>query len=288
MRVLVTNNSKGVVHYWAGKYEGHHLLGHLYSPDGWRTPVPWLPYALDNGAFGAYRSGRPWDASAFVTHLERAYAAAIRPLWVVVPDVVANREATIARWSFWSEHIRATYDFPLAFAVQDGMTPGDVPTGADVVFVGGSTDWKRATIATWCRHFPRVHVARINTGRWLWYCWAHGVESVDGTGWFRGCADQLAELATYLDRRSRGEGPEAHLVPSVTPRQRQGDGQPLMTWRAPVEAIRRLPDAPAAALECRPTPLSDDPRATLLETRTGRRDSHSTCESACRSYRYRM
>jgi hypothetical protein len=205
---MVSNNSKGIVHYWGGKYEGHDLIGHLYSPDGWRIPVPWLPYALDNGAFSAFRTGRPWDAGDFVRHLERAKAAPVAPLWVVVPDVVADRDATLARWQLWAPQIKASYGFPLAFAVQDGMTRADVPPDADLVFVGGTTEWKRETMPMWCETFPRVHIARINTARWLWRAWALGAESVDGTGWFRGSRSQIAALTTYLDRRSRGEGPD--------------------------------------------------------------------------------
>ncbi len=52
--IMPSNNSKSIVHYWAGLYGN---LGHLYSPEGWRDPVQWLPYALDNGAFTAYMSG---------------------------------------------------------------------------------------------------------------------------------------------------------------------------------------------------------------------------------------
>lgn len=71
-----------------------------------------------------------------------------------------------------------------AFAVQDGMVAADVPREAAVIFVGGSTEWKWEMAEAWCKNFPRVHVARVNTVRQLRLCTGWGAESVDGTGWF--------------------------------------------------------------------------------------------------------
>lgn len=89
----------------------------------------------------------------------------------------------------------------------------DVPSDADVIFVGGSTEWKRQAIVPWCQRFPRVHVGRINTDKWLRYCEAAGAESVDGTGWFRGRlmgngvdTGQAKELTEWLAETS-GEKP---------------------------------------------------------------------------------
>lgn len=197
MRVMVSNNGKNVVHYWAGKYEQAGLLGHLYSPAGFRGPFPWLPYAMDNGAYPAFSNGVPWEEDAFLLHCERAFAARIQPMWVVVPDVVGDAAATLAKWPVWAEKLRK-YGWPLAFAAQDGMSPSDIPTDAEVVFLGGSTEWKRSAIPVWCAAFPRVHVGRINTEKWLWVCQEAGAESCDGTGWFRGDPKQLAGLENYL------------------------------------------------------------------------------------------
>lgn len=192
--VMLSNNSKGIVHYLAGKHPGK--VGHLYSPDGWRNPLDYIPYALDNGAWTAFKNGREWDAAAFVAMCERAKWSGMVPLWVAVPDVVADRDATLARWQEWAPRL-AAYRWPLAFVVQDGMTRGDVPPDAAVVFVGGSTEWKRATLRTWCRQFPRVHVGRINTPEWLRRCEAAGAESVDGTGWFHD--RQMRQLRAWMN-----------------------------------------------------------------------------------------
>jgi hypothetical protein len=73
-------------------------------------------------------------------------------------------------------------------AVQDGMTPEDVVPylGPRVgIFIGGSTAWKEATMATWGRvgltQRCWVHVGRVNTIRRIHLCLAAGVTSFDGS-----------------------------------------------------------------------------------------------------------
>ena len=210
---MPANNCKGVVHYWAGCYGG---LGHLYSPGDRRTPVGWLPYALDNGAFSCWTDGRPFDEDAFRDHVRFYVRQSIRPLWLAVPDVVADRGATLENWKRWAPLLAWT-GLPLAFVAQDGMTFDDVPPDADVVFIGGTTDWKRAAIAPWCKRFPRVHVGRINTERWLDYCAEAGAESCDGTGWFRGDKDQLAGLESFLRRQAQGKRRKSETTASLFP-----------------------------------------------------------------------
>ena len=204
MMVMLTNNTKADVHYLAGKYEG--LVGHLYGLGGFRGPYRWLPYALDNGAFPAWVNGEPWDRDGFLALVARAAKSGQAPLWVVVPDAVGDRSATLALWGEWAPRL-STYGWPLAFAVQDGMSAADVPSEASVVFVGGTTAWKWRTLADWCSAFPRVHVGRVNTERRLWQCWRSGAESCDGTGWFRGNKERMRGLLNYLVRAQCGAGP---------------------------------------------------------------------------------
>lgn len=190
----------------AGKYPGR--VGWLLGPGGWRAPKEWLPYAIDNGRFIATTQGKEWSEAAFLKMLEAA-TDTFSPLWVVVPDVVGDRDGTLREWDKWAPRM-AQYGFPLAMAVQDGMAARDVPSEASVVFVGGTTEWKRRTLWRWCDEFERVHIGRINTEKWLWVCHEAGAESCDGTGWFRGDAKQLAGLYRYLDRASSGQGQSDH------------------------------------------------------------------------------
>lgn len=197
MIVMPTNNSGIQIGYLAGKYQGR--IGWLLSPDGWRKPPSWMPYALDNGAFSAWLNKREWDEQAFIDLLDRTRAH-IRPLWVAVPDVVADAEATKARWPRWAQRIRDITNVPLAFVVQDGMTVADLPEDADVLFVGGSTEWKWRNLKMWTAAHPRVHVGRVNSERLLWMAHDAGAESCDGTGWMRGGEERLAGLQNYLQK----------------------------------------------------------------------------------------
>jgi len=238
--VMPSNSCANVVHYWAGKHPGQ--LGHLYSPGGQKGPFSWLPYAIDNGAYPAFSKGRPWDEAAFTELLAWAQEArdfrgkAQPPLWVVVPDVVADKCATLDRWQEWAPKVSA-YGYPLAFAAQDGMTPGDVPPEADVVFMGGTRDWKWANLEVWCEQCPRVHVGRVNTYGQLRRCSDAGVESVDGTGWFRGGINANNQQLHQLHRYLREEAGEATREIQNT----------VMGWRADLQRKEILvsTDAPA-------------------------------------------
>jgi hypothetical protein len=202
MIVMPSNNSGIQVGYLAGKYPGR--IGWLLSPDGWRKPPSWMSYALDNGAFGAWVNKRPWNAEAFRAHIEKSKTAH-KPSWVVVPDVVTDMEATIISWHEWSPQLRAILpNVPLAFAVQDGMTPYHVPKDADVIFVGGTTEWKWRNLYSWTENFPRVHVGRVNSERMLWMAHDAGAESCDGTGWMRGGEERLDDLVRYLEESTTG------------------------------------------------------------------------------------
>jgi hypothetical protein len=210
MLVMVSNCTSWRTHYLQGKYGG---LGLLLPPDGLRGPYPHLPfYAIDNGAFPAWSNKIAWDADKFRRALDWAAYRPIKPKWVVVPDVVTKAQETFESWHKWKDEV-AGYGYPLAFAVQDGMALDDLRKNdihPDVVFIGGSTEWKMRTLKGWCREFPRVHVGRINGLRGLLECHEHGAESCDGTGWFRGSHTQLDGLITYL--REHGEGPVQHRM----------------------------------------------------------------------------
>lgn len=215
MMVMPSNNSGIQVGYLCGKFPGR--IGWLVSPDGWRRPPTWMPYALDNGAFGAWLHKREWDESAFWTLLEKA-ARVQDPVWVVVPDVVADRHGTLDLWRAWAPRIlEFRGNWKLAFAVQDGMTARDVPSDADVVFVGGTTEWKWKHLRTWTANFPRVHVARVNSERLLWMAHDSGAESCDGTGWMRGDPDRLTGLERYLELSSTNKSRPQMVMEAICP-----------------------------------------------------------------------
>lgn len=173
-------------------------IGHLFSPGAQRGPVPYIPYGLDNERFVSFKNGTSWDEAKWLRLLGWAKASGQEPLWALVPDVVGDRVGTLNDWAKYAPIVRG-FGFKLAFAVQDGMSPQDVPVDAEVIFVGGSTKWKWSTLRMWCENFPHVHVGRVNVYRRLWQCHLLNVKSVDGTGWMRaGISRQYRGLVAYL------------------------------------------------------------------------------------------
>lgn len=182
--MLLMGQSNRIWHYWAGRYPGS--VGVLVAPSyGSKVPIdPWMPFALDNDAYTAWRDSTPWNEHAWLAMLQRIRLTRLQPLWAAVPDVVGQRTATITNWHRYASHI-LSLGWPAAFCVQDGMTPDDVPDLASVVFVGGTDAWKFRNLPMWTKAFPRVHCARVNAPEMIEACERLGCESVDGTGWFR-------------------------------------------------------------------------------------------------------
>lgn len=204
MIVMISNQAGFEAGLLAGRYPGR--LGHMFSPGGERGPWTDVPYALDNDAWPAYKNSRARDEAGHRKLLTWSLLSGVSPLFALVPDVVADRDATLREWDRYA-HSMAVQGFRLGFAAQDGMTFSDVPTADCVVFIGGSDKWKDSAIAPWCAEFPgRVHVGRVNGFARLLAAWQNGAVSVDGTGWFhkgRGGASQLSDLRKFL--RETGE-----------------------------------------------------------------------------------
>jgi len=184
MIVMPSNNAKGIVHYWAGQ---GYPVGWLFTPESAvREPVPWIPYSIDNGRFAVWSSGKKWNEHDFLKMLDYYNETILKPRFVNVPDEVGDADETKRMWDKWYPILEQSYDLSWSFCVQDGMTPADVPTEANVVFVGGTMEWKLRNLTMWTDAFQRVHVGAINTLKNLLRCKELGVESCDGTGWFRG------------------------------------------------------------------------------------------------------
>lgn len=198
MIIMVANNSGSV----AKKLAKSGKLGNLYSPKSQQKPIS-NKWALDNGRFITFKNNSEWSFEDYEKLLIWASHQKEKPLWALVPDVVMDKEKTISEFYKYLPLIQK-YDFIPAFAVQDGMLPVDVPLEAKVIFIGGSTKWKWETLHIWSSSFDRVHVGRVNGRLQLQACLLNGVESVDGTGWFRGCKRQLNTLIDYCSNRPIG------------------------------------------------------------------------------------
>ena len=129
-------------------------IGHLFSPGAQRGPWPWFPYALDNGAFSAWNQDdnvwmeERWDVEAWRKMIRWAQAQQQSPRWAIVPDWIGCGARTIERWHEFKDQV----PFPKAIAVQNGMTVEQVRNlQPDVVCIGGTTEWKWATVEMWAR-----------------------------------------------------------------------------------------------------------------------------------------
>lgn len=195
MTVMPANQTNELVHLWAALYGN---VGHLYTPARSERVRPWIPYALDNGRYAQTLKGEAFDDDAYWRYLDSFASRSFRPMWIAVPDVPFNGDETLFWWDRYAFTCRE-YGIPLALVVQDGMSVADVEERKpDVVFIGGSTEWKWATVGQWCHAFPRVHVGRVNSPDRLYQLHELGAESCDGSGWFRGKAPQVVGLGRFL------------------------------------------------------------------------------------------
>lgn len=169
-------------------------VGHLVTPhtgnDLAGVAATGRPWAADNGCFGGL------DAGAFVAMVARLEREVLwqlcagrglrAPLWVTVPDVVADARATLDLWRWWRHAVRGA-GLPCAFVAQDGAESLPVPWGQlACLFVGGSTAWKESDAAAWLAarakaHGKWVHVGRVNTERRVRLFDGLGIDSIDGT-----------------------------------------------------------------------------------------------------------
>lgn len=149
-----------------------------------REQSPPMPFAIDNGAWGAFTQGRRWEEGPFLGLLHRLGAEAD---FAVVPDIVEGGVKSLELSLEWLPEVRRSSRRAL-IPVQDGMDTGMLEQHLCEhvgVFVGGSTEFKEATLRDWARlakrHGAWCHVGRVNSVRRVNMCTTAGVDSVDGT-----------------------------------------------------------------------------------------------------------
>jgi len=155
-----------------------HELGLMCQPASNRPRPGWV-WAADNGCFAA-----KWDEPRWLRWLNSGLPRS-GCLFAVVPDVVADHDATVARWEQYADAVRSRR-YPVAFVAQDGATPNNVPwPELDTLFIGGTTEWKQSehayALATAAKAAGKwVHVGRVNSASRL-TSWRGIADSADGT-----------------------------------------------------------------------------------------------------------
>lgn len=186
--------------------------GNSYHLHAHRYPA----WAGDNGAFTKNPKG--FQPAKFRTMLARPELRAARKtcLFVVAPDklivladgtVVGDARGTLEQFPAWAAEIRAA-GFPVAFVAQNGLENmlDDVPWHlVDVLFLGGSTEWKigagaRACVERAKLEGKRTHMGRVNSYKRLAIAQTWGVDTADGT--FLGFAPEqnLPRMLSWFDK----------------------------------------------------------------------------------------
>jgi hypothetical protein len=149
----------------------------------WRTEG--FPYALDNGAWTDFRTGRDFDDERFKTLVDRLGGAAD---WIVAPDIVAGGVSSLRLSMVWLAPLLVRTRLVLV-PVQDGMGPQDLVSivlpKRIGIFMGGSTEWKLANMVEWGQFCAErgiyYHVGRVNTQKRFRLAHIAGADSVDGS-----------------------------------------------------------------------------------------------------------
>lgn len=160
--------------------DGH--LGYIDTPKQGNRRPPGVTWCADNG-----RYGKGWPGhDDWWRWLEANAADAPTCAFATAPDVVGDATATLADSLPWLPRIRAL-GYPAALVAQDGLEALPVPWDAfDVLFIGGSTEWKlgrhaRALVREAKVRGKRAHMGRVNSARRYRYAAAIGCDTADGT-----------------------------------------------------------------------------------------------------------
>lgn len=173
-------------------------------------------WAGDNGAFTKAKGG--FSADKFRAMLRRPALVAARAtcLFVVAPDklvvlpngvVVGDARGTLEQFTAWALEIRAL-GYPVALVAQNGLETmlDEVPWGlVDVLFIGGSTEWKLSPEAATCvarakEEGKRTHMGRVNSFKRMQIAQNMGCDTADGTFLAFGPDKNLPRLVSWLDK----------------------------------------------------------------------------------------
>lgn len=144
-----------------------------------------FPWVFDNGAFKDWTAGVDFQTARYEKALDRLSVSALRPDFVVAPDIVAGGIGSLRFSESWAERL-SWLGLPLYLVVQNGMMEADVlPSLAPFagVFVGGTLDWKLRTSPQWVDfahlHGKRCHIGRMGTEERVRAARRWGADSID-------------------------------------------------------------------------------------------------------------
>lgn len=141
------------------------------------------PWALDNGAYSAWKAGAVWDPGRFLEQVAWALEQETAPLFAVLPDIPTEGARSFSFSLMWQEKLPPALSWVLP--IQDGMTEAEVRSVLPQLgglFLGGSDAFK-ATAPFWAglarAHGRIFHYARASTRRKLRLAWSCSATSCD-------------------------------------------------------------------------------------------------------------
>lgn len=198
---------------YVGQARGSKLIARLselgFGEMTTRTEIPprRTPWAFDNGAFGDWKAGEPFNETAFRVALDKLPGVPQAPDFLVVPDKVAAGLESLDFSLSWVDRLR--HYAPPYLAVQDGMGRHQVEEALPLfagIFVGGTLAWKVATGKQWVEVAHQVgkrcHVGRVGTFRRVRWALRIGADSIDSCLplWSEGNLQKfLAGLRVHMD-----------------------------------------------------------------------------------------
>ena len=157
-------------------------IGMLCQPNYPVPPQDGISWAADTGIFGTM----PFSLERYLERLDVWQTERGRCLFATAPDVVADWEKTLESSMPVMPLIREK-GYRGALVLQDGATSATVPwNDIDVVFTGGSTEWKLSEEAYRLVQEAKdrglwAHMGRVNSLRRLRAAHMGGYDSADGT-----------------------------------------------------------------------------------------------------------
>lgn len=120
------------------------------------------PWAMDNCAFT-----KGFQPDRFFDKLIRYEPYRSNCLFIVLPDVVGNAQATHSLFFEWFFAFERT-GFPIAYVLQDGQEDFPIPREVDCLFIGGTNKFKLSKTAWEMARKGKeqgkwIHVGRVNS-----------------------------------------------------------------------------------------------------------------------------
>ena len=155
----------------------------------------------DNGCFSGKWTHDKWFNWLIAMPRQVRFATAPD---VFDPDGGACHAPTVERWNYYAPIMRR-HGFTPAFVCQVGATYGTIPDDAEVLFLGGTTEWKLGEVAEAITRRAVVdgrwvHCGRVNSLKRMRLMDSWGVSSCDGTFLKYGPDKNLPQLLRWLDQ----------------------------------------------------------------------------------------